>query len=72
MVSWKPCEENQGWGSNLYQILLIIKLDKKWEMTISNVEVISEFDENISGIEWSTLAEMGLRENGKRKLGINK
>ena len=41
-------------------------------MTISNVEVISEFDENISGIEWSTLAEMGLRENGKRKLGINK
>jgi len=31
-------------------------------MTTSNVEVISDSDENTIGIRWSTLAEMGLRK----------
>ena len=57
---------------DISQILPIIKLDKDWEMTISNVEVISDSEENTIGMGWSTLAEIGLRENGRREIRVNK
>ena len=41
-------------------------------MTISNVEVISDSEENTIGIGWSTLAEIGLSENGRREIRVNK